>query len=119
MKNENLKENTTSEKSHGSLNNEQNNSVYGDMTKNEQTIERAMLPETPFTIQWMKEKGYSAGIQHVQMTDWYEKESELLEYLNGTSIGKLDWNLLTGVIQTICIITNKMLKEQEGVKNDN
>lgn len=103
-------EDLTSKKSHTPAPNVENNSKFGDMSKNEMTFQRAPLEGTPFTVLYDKENGYSAGIVNTQMTSWYEKEEELLEKLRGTSIGQLDWDLITG---TITVIVAKALEMQK------
>lgn len=115
MKKKNLKENSISLNEHGSLNEPQNNSNYGDMSKNELTFERTKIEGTPFTKVWSKEHGYSAGIAEYRATPWYETEEDLLKKLSGTEIGTLDWDLLTGVISILIDKTLELNKIEEEV----
>lgn len=91
-------ENTTLKKSHIPAENAENNSTYGDMTKNTLTFERTAIEGTPFVMQWSESKGYSGGIAEHRVTEWYKTEEELKKKLKGASNKGIDWDLLTGVI---------------------
>lgn len=92
---QNTKENTTSEKLHGSSANT-NNSEYGDMSKNTVTYERKALPGTPFVIHRSDTHGWAAGIAEHKLTGWYKTENEVLKLLRGTNRHGVNWDLMTG-----------------------
>lgn len=107
--------NITSKKLPMSAENVENNSDYGNMEKNEMTIERTTITGTPFTKIWSKEHGWSGGIAEHRMTGWYKTEEELLEKLQGTSIGQIDWDLMVGFVSILIEKTNQLKELNEKI----
>lgn len=110
-------ENTTSKKSPIPAANAENKSDYGDMSKNEITVERTTIKGTPFIQIYSKAHGYSGGIAEHRMTPWYETEEELLTKLQGTTIGQLDWDLLTGFVSILIDKTAEMKKIAKDIED--
>lgn len=97
---------------HGSNNaSENDNLVSGEIRKGEQLLKRIPVKYAPFVKMWTEDRGWWAVAGKYAITENFDSEEELDEYLQSKP-----WDLIITLINIIIIEGGKILREEETEK---